>query len=102
MRKDDRSTFKAKVETTKKKEDIVVVNKGRPKTQQHNRDIKCFNCHGICHISIHCPNKRTVVMHSREIMTDSTEEEEQPMPHLIQVTLIWGFRWKKSHRYDVF
>ena len=61
-RKDNVSTSKPKVETTKKKEDVVVVNKGRPETQQRNRDIKCFKCHGISHLSIHCRNKRTMVM----------------------------------------
>ena len=35
-RKDDVSTSKPKVETTKKKENVVVINKGKPKTQQCN------------------------------------------------------------------
>ena len=35
---------KPKVETTKKKEEVVVVNKGRFETDQRNRDIKCFKC----------------------------------------------------------
>ena len=74
-------TSKPKVETTKKKEDVVVVNKGRPTTQQCNRDVKCFKCHGLSHISTHYPNKRTMVMRGGEIMTDS-EEEEEPMPPL--------------------
>ena len=38
-------------------------------------------CHGIGHISTHCLNKRTMVMHGGEIMTDS-EEEEELMPPL--------------------
>ena len=75
------STYESKVETTKKKEDAVVVNEGRLETLQCNRDIKCFKCHIIGHISTHCPNKRTMVMHGGEIMTDS-EEEEEPMPPL--------------------
>ena len=75
------STSESKVETTKKKEDVVVVNEGRLETQQCNRDIKCFKCHIIGHISTHCPNKRTIVMHGGEIMTDN-EEEEEPMPPL--------------------
>ena len=74
-------TSKPKVEITKKKEDVVVVNKGIPKTQQRNRDIICFKCHGLGHISIHYPNKRTMVMHGGEIMIDS-EEEEESMPSL--------------------
>ena len=74
-------TSKPKVETTKKKEDIVVVNKGRPTTQQCNQDVKCFKCHGLSHISTHYPNKRTMVMRGGEIMTDS-EEEKEPMPPL--------------------
>ena len=58
-RKNDVSTHKPKVETTKKKEDVVVVNKGRPEIQQRNRDIKCFKCHGLSHISTYCPNKKS-------------------------------------------
>ena len=80
-RKDDVVTSKPKVETTKKKEDIVVVNKGRPKTQQRNQDIKCFKCHGLGHISTCCPNKRTMVICGGEIMIDS-EEEKEPMSPL--------------------
>ena len=71
------STSKPKVETTKKIEDVVVVNKGRPETQQRNKDIKC-KCHGISHISTHYPNKRTMVMREGEIMTDREEEESMP------------------------
>ena len=80
-RKDDVSTFEPKAETTKKKEDVVIVNVGRPETQHRNQDIKCFKCHGIGHISTHCPNKRTMVMHRGEIMTDN-EEGDEPMPPL--------------------
>ena len=72
------STSKPKVETTKKKEDATVVYKGRPETQQCNQDIKC---HGICHISTHYPNKRTIVMRGGKILIDS-EEEEDSMPPL--------------------
>ena len=72
------STSNPKVETTKKKEDAAVVNIGKPKTQQRNRDIKCFKCRGIGHISTNCPNKRTMVMRGGEIMTDSEEEESMP------------------------
>ena len=36
------STSEPKVDTTKKKEDITVVNKGRSEAQQRNLDIKCF------------------------------------------------------------
>ena len=75
-------TSKPKVETIKKKEDVAVVNKGRPMIQQCNRDIKYFKCHGLGHISTHYPNKRTMVMCGGEIMTDSEEEEEEPMPPL--------------------
>ena len=74
------STSKPKVETTKKKEDVVAVNDGRPETQQRNRDIKCFKFHGIDHISTHCQS-RTMVMHGGEIMTNS-EENEVSMPPL--------------------
>ena len=77
-RKDDGELRK----TTKKKKDDVVVNKCcRPKTQQRNRDIKCFKCHGKGHISTHFTNKRTMMMRGGEIMTDS-EEDEEPMPPL--------------------
>ena len=72
---------KPKVETKNKKEDIVVVNKGRPETQQCNRDIKCFKGHDLGHFSTHCPNKRTMMMPKGEIMTNS-EEEEESMPPL--------------------
>ena len=74
------STSNPKVETTKKKEDAHIVNKGSPKIQQRNRHIKCFKCHGICHISTHCLNKRTMVMHGEEIVSDNGEEEESIPP----------------------
>ena len=70
-RKDDVGTSKPKAETTNKKENVAIVNKGRPETQQCNRDIKCFKCHGLGHISTHYLNKRTMVMCGGEIMTNS-------------------------------
>ena len=79
-RRDDATTLKSKVEPPKKKEDTALSNKGRTETQQRNRDIKCFKCHGIGHISSQCPNKRTMVMREGEIVTDS--EGEEPMPQL--------------------
>ena len=81
-RKEDVSISKPNVETIKKKEDVVVVNKGRLETQQRNQDIKCFKCHGLGHISTHYPNKRTMVMRGGEIVINSEEEEEEPMPSL--------------------
>ena len=64
-------TSKPKAETTNKKENVAIVNKGRPETQQRNRDIKCLKCHGLGHISTHYLNKRTMAMCGGEIMTNS-------------------------------
>ena len=61
---------KPNVETTKR-ENTTIAQKGRLKTQQCNRDIKCFKCHGIFHISSNFPNKRTMVMRGGEIVTDN-------------------------------
>ena len=71
---------KPNVETTKR-ENTTIAQKGRAKTQQRNRDIKCFKCHGIGHISSNCPNKRTMVMREGEIVMDN-EDEEEPMAPL--------------------
>ena len=78
--RENKNASKPNVETTKR-ENTTIAKKGRPETQQRNRDIKCFKCHGIGHISSNCPSKRTMVMHGGEIMMDN-EEEEKPMAPL--------------------
>ena len=77
--RDDRNASKPNVETTKR-ENTTIAQKGRLETQQHNRDIKCFKCHGIGYISSNFPNKRTMVMLGGEIVTENEEEEELMAP----------------------
>ena len=77
--RDDRNASKPNVETTNR-EITTIAQKGRLETQQRNRDIKCFKCHGIGHISSNFPNKRTMVMCAGEIVMDNEEEEESIAP----------------------
>jgi hypothetical protein len=44
------------------------------------RDIRCFKCLGLGHISSQCPNRRTMVVKKRVVQTDSEEEEEETIP----------------------
>jgi hypothetical protein len=53
--------FKTKTEPPKRRDEISNVNKGKTESQTRNRDIKCFRCLGVGHITSQCPNKRTMI-----------------------------------------
>ena len=52
-RKDEEVVFKSKTKPPKMRDEAPNVNKGKNKSQTHNRDIKCFRCLGVGHDS--CP-----------------------------------------------
>ena len=64
-------------------------NKGGPKTsnegpKQSNRNIKCFKCQGVGHISSQCPNQHTkIILDSCKIVTDD-ESDYADIPPLIE------------------
>ena len=65
------------------------VSKGSSKlpdevSKQRNRDIKCFKCHGIGHISSQCPNRHPmIILDGGEVVIDD-ESEYAEMPPLIE------------------
>ena len=71
---------KGKAESTSKEKSKIEEPKGR------NRDIKCWKCQGVGHISKECPNKRIMTVRNGEIMTDdkadTNESDEDEMPEL--------------------
>ena len=89
--KDRKSDYKggnkAVHEITKGKADSTSKDKSKnDEPKGRNRDIKCWKCQGVGHISKECPNKRTMTIRNGEIMTDeeegNNESDEDEMPEL--------------------
>jgi hypothetical protein len=77
-----RGSFLVQNPTTKRRDEIPSVNKGKTKSQTLNRDIKCFCCLGVCHIASQCPNKRNMIARvNGEVETESGGDDDQ-MPLL--------------------
>ena len=71
-RKKEGAVFKSKTEPPKRRDEAPIVNKGKNESQTRNRDIKCFRCLGVGHITSQCPNKRTMIAHiDGEVETES-------------------------------
>ena len=51
-RKDEETVFKSKTEPQKMRDEAPIVNKGKNESQTRNRDIKCFHCLGVGHITL--------------------------------------------------
>ena len=51
-RKDEETVFKSKTEPQKRRDEAPIVNKGKNESQTRNRDIKCFRCLGVGHITL--------------------------------------------------
>ncbi|XP_022152309.1 uncharacterized protein LOC111020057 [Momordica charantia] len=54
--------------------------KGKEKVDEHKertRDIKCWKCHGVGHVSRDCPNKRTMIIKNGEVVTKGEESENE-------------------------
>ena len=48
------------------------MGKGKAETQSsRNRDIKCFKCLGLGHITSQCPNMRVMVLHDNIVESES-------------------------------
>ena len=77
VRKDEEVVFKSKTKPLKMRDEAPNVNKGKNKSQTHNRDIKCFRCLGVGHIASQCPNKRTMIACvDGEVETESEEDDD--------------------------
>ena len=63
---------KNKVETSKGKEKVEEYKEVR----ERNRDIKCWKCQGIGHLSRDCPNKRVMIIKNGQVVTDSEESDQ--------------------------
>ncbi|XP_073118636.1 uncharacterized protein [Henckelia pumila] len=61
------------------------VVKGTSETSNtRSRDIKCFRCQGISHISSQCPNKKLMIINScGDVESESEEENYDNMPALV-------------------
>lgn len=54
--------------------------KGETKVEdprERNRDIKCWKCQGLGHVSRDCPNKRTMIINNGEVVTEGEESESE-------------------------
>lgn len=49
---------------------------------QRNIDIRCFRCHGICHISSQYPNKRAMILLENRDIVSKAESDKKFMPPL--------------------
>ena len=58
------------------------VNKGKNESQTRNRDIKCFRCLGVGHITSQCPNKRIMIARVNGEVETKSEEDDDQMPSL--------------------
>ena len=77
-RKDEGAVFKSKTKPPKRRDEAPNVNKGKNEYQTRNRDIKCFRCLGVGHITSQCPNKRTMITRvDGEVETESEEDDDQ-------------------------
>ena len=79
--KDEGVVFKSKTKPPKRRDEVPSINRGKNKSQTHNRDIKCFCCLGVRHIaSSQCPNKRTMITHVDGEVETKREGDDDQMP----------------------
>ena len=69
----------------KKKKKKVGTTEGKEKAEEYkevrerNRDIKCWKCQGIGHLSCDCPNKRVMIIKNGQVGTDSEESDQDEL-----------------------
>ncbi|RDY03354.1 hypothetical protein CR513_13076, partial [Mucuna pruriens] len=81
-----RSNWKNSTTLTNHKEDVVAkYSNALPKgkididTSYRSRDIKCFGCQGVEHITSQCPNKRAMIMMDiGEVESESSSDDKMP------------------------
>ncbi|KAF7841818.1 Transposon Ty3-G Gag-Pol polyprotein [Senna tora] len=66
------------LETPKNKDKGTFIHKGTTDSSSftsnpRHRDLKCFKCQGLGHIASECPNKRTMVLSGKEIVSESDD-----------------------------
>ncbi|RDX87859.1 hypothetical protein CR513_30616, partial [Mucuna pruriens] len=79
-----RSNWKNSTSVTNPKENVIVKYSNAPPkgkididTPYRSRDIKCFKCQGVRHISSQCPNKRAMIMMDNgEVESESSSDDE--------------------------
>ncbi|XP_038888883.1 uncharacterized protein LOC120078660 [Benincasa hispida] len=74
---------KDKAESSKGMEKL----EGSKEVREKNRDIKCWKCQGIGHISHDCPNKQTMIIKNGEVVTNG-EESDQDVEDGSRLTLV--------------
>ncbi|KAF7814914.1 Transposon Ty3-G Gag-Pol polyprotein [Senna tora] len=76
------------LETPKHKDKGTFIHKGTTNSSSftsnpRHRDLKCFKCQGLGHIASECPNKRTMVLRGKEIVSESDDDSiHSSMPSL--------------------
>ncbi|KAF7835915.1 uncharacterized protein G2W53_010774 [Senna tora] len=76
------------LETPKNKDKGTFIHKGTTNSSSftsnpRHRDLKCFKCQGLGHIASECPNKRTMVLRGKEIVSESDDDSfHSSMPSL--------------------
>ncbi|KAF7826402.1 Transposon Ty3-G Gag-Pol polyprotein [Senna tora] len=76
------------LETPKNKDKGTFIHKGTINSSSftsnpRHRDLKCFKCQGLGHIASECPNKRTMVLRGKEIVSESDDDSiHSSMPSL--------------------
>ena len=74
MESDFKSGGKVIYDVAKGRVDSVSKEKSKTKESKvRNRDIKCWKCQGVGHISKECPNKKTIIIRNSEVVTDEEE-----------------------------
>ncbi|XP_023534142.1 uncharacterized protein LOC111795765 [Cucurbita pepo subsp. pepo] len=67
------------------KKNKAETSKGKEKAEEYkeirkrNRDIKCWKCQGIGHLSRDCPNKRVMIIKNGQVVTDSEESDHDEL-----------------------
>ena len=67
------------------KKNKAEASKGKEKAEEYkeirkiNRDIKCWKCQGIGHLSRDCPNKRVMIIKNGQVVTNSEESDHDEL-----------------------
>lgn len=77
-----------------KRNDVPNMEISTPKFQARNRNIKCFLCLGVEHITSQCPNKRTMIVHvNRDVIHESEATKKYHSLRKLMMTML-NYLWQ--------